>query len=67
LNSKNKATPSNILAIPVLVYSFGIVSWLRKEIEKINRKTGKILWNESTTRRQTLVDSASKDETVGVE
>ena len=45
-NSKNNLTTSNTLAIPVLVYSFGIVRWLRKGIEKINRKTGKLLTME---------------------
>ena len=38
LYSKNKITAINALAVPVLVYSFGILNWSRKEIEKIVRK-----------------------------
>jgi ABC-type uncharacterized transport system involved in gliding motility auxiliary subunit len=30
LNSKNKVTAINTLAVPVLVLSFGIVNWSRK-------------------------------------
>jgi hypothetical protein len=30
LNSKNKITPTNTFAVPVLVYSFGIVNWFSK-------------------------------------
>ena len=33
LISKNNITAINTLAVPVLVYSFGIVNWLRQEIE----------------------------------
>jgi len=36
LKLKNNTTAFNILAVPFLVYSFRIVSWLRKEIEKID-------------------------------
>jgi hypothetical protein len=37
LNLKNKITAINNLALPVLVYSFGIINWLRKEIEKTSK------------------------------
>jgi len=30
LNSKNKITAVSTLAVPALVYNFGIVNWLRK-------------------------------------
>jgi len=36
LTLKNKITAINNLALPLLVYSFGILSWLGKEIEKID-------------------------------
>jgi hypothetical protein len=36
LNLRNKITAINNLALPVLVYSFGVVNWLRKETEKID-------------------------------
>lgn len=35
LNSKHKITAINTITVPVIVYSFGIVNWLRKEIGKI--------------------------------
>jgi hypothetical protein len=38
---KNKITAVNNLAVPVLAYSFGIDSWLRKEIEKSDQKNKK--------------------------
>jgi len=37
LNLKHRTTAINTLDVPVLVYSFGIVNWLRKEIEKIDQ------------------------------
>jgi hypothetical protein len=43
LYSKNKITTIKALAVPVLVNSFGIFNWLRKEIEKIVRNTRKLL------------------------
>jgi len=46
LNLKNKITAINNLALPVLAYSFGILNWLGKEIEKIDRKTRKHLSTE---------------------
>ena len=43
LNSKNKITALNNSAVPVQVYSFGIDSWLRKDTEKMDSKTRKLL------------------------
>ena len=43
LNSKNKIMAINSLAAPVMTYSFGILPWLKSEIEKLDRKTRKIL------------------------
>ncbi|PNF23741.1 hypothetical protein B7P43_G17247 [Cryptotermes secundus] len=31
------------LAVPVLRYSFGIINWHKEEIQKLDRKTRKIL------------------------
>jgi hypothetical protein len=42
LNLKNKITGINILAMPVLAYSFGIGNWLTKEIEKTDLKQDSI-------------------------
>lgn len=46
LNSYKKTTATNNLAVPVLVNSFRTTNWLRKEIEKTDRKTRKLLTNE---------------------
>ena len=46
LNSKNKIMAINSLATSVMMYSFGILPWLKSEIEKLDRKTRKILWME---------------------
>jgi hypothetical protein len=43
LNAKNKITAIVTLAVPVFRYSFGIINWRLEEIEKIDRKTRKIL------------------------
>jgi hypothetical protein len=43
LNSKNTITAINTLAVPVLIYSFRLVKWFRKEIEKIGQKMRKLL------------------------
>jgi hypothetical protein len=40
--SKNKIIAISTLAVPVVVYSFGIVSWLRKEVEKVDQRTIKL-------------------------
>jgi TRAP-type mannitol/chloroaromatic compound transport system substrate-binding protein len=45
LNSKISVTAINTLAVPALVYSFKMVKWFRKEIEKIDRKTRKLKTN----------------------
>jgi hypothetical protein len=31
------------LAVPVLIYSFGIINWHQEEIQKLDRKTRKML------------------------
>ena len=46
LHSKNIITPINILAVPVLVYSFEMVNWFRKEFEKIAQKIRKVVTTE---------------------
>ena len=42
-NSKNKLSMINALAVPVPMYSFGILEWRKSEIEKMDRKTRKLL------------------------
>ena len=43
LNSKYKITAINTLVVQVQIYSFGIVNWLKKETEKMDQKTRKLL------------------------
>jgi hypothetical protein len=44
---KHRITVINTLDVPVLVYSFGIVNWLRKEIEKMDQNLRKQLITEN--------------------
>ena len=43
LNAKNKIQAIGSLAVPVLRYSFGIVDWRQEELQKLDRKTRKLL------------------------
>jgi hypothetical protein len=43
LGRKNKMQETGSLAVPVLRYSFGIINWHQEEIQKLDRKTRKIL------------------------
>ena len=48
LSAKNKIQAIRSLAVPVLRYSFGIFNWHQEELQKLERKTRKLL----TTHRQ---------------
>jgi hypothetical protein len=43
LSAKNKMQGIGSLAVTVLRYSFGIINWHQEEIQKLDRKTRKIL------------------------
>src|SRR5215469_14863296 len=43
LSAKNKIHATGSLAVPVLRYSFGIVNWYQEELQKLDRKTRKLL------------------------
>jgi hypothetical protein len=43
LRAKNKMQAIGSLAVPVLRYSFGIINWHQEEIQKLDRKTRKML------------------------
>ena len=43
LSAKNKIQAIGLLAVPVLRYSFGIVNWHQEELQKLDRKTRKLL------------------------
>ena len=43
LSAKNKIQAIGSSAVPVLRYSFGIVNWHQEELQKLDRKTRKLL------------------------
>ena len=43
LNAKNKIQATRSLAVPVLRYSFGIIHWCQADLQKLDRKTTKLL------------------------
>ena len=43
LSAKNKILAIGSMAVPVLRYSFGIVNWHKEELQKLDRKTRKLL------------------------
>ena len=43
LSAKNKIQAIGSLAVPVLRYCFGIVNWHQEELQKLDRKTRKLL------------------------
>ena len=43
LNSKNRITAINTLAVPVITYSFNIINWNLNEIKKLDTKIRKLL------------------------
>ena len=43
LSAKNKIQATGSLAVPVLKYSFGIVNWHQEKLQKLDRKTRKLL------------------------
>ena len=43
LSAKNKIQANGTLAVPVLRYNFGIVNWHQEELQKLERKTRKLL------------------------
>ena len=56
LYSRNKVTAHNIFAVPVLVPTFGILDWTKKELEDIDIKTRKILTQCGCFHRNSNVD-----------
>ena len=51
LSAKNKIQATGLLAVPVLRNDFGIVNWHQEELQKLDRKTRKLL---------TIVDSIAQ-------
>ena len=43
LSAKNKIQAIGSFAVPVLRYSFGTINWHQEELQKLDRKTRKLL------------------------
>uniref|UniRef100_A0A6V7LE95 Reverse transcriptase domain-containing protein n=1 Tax=Bracon brevicornis TaxID=1563983 RepID=A0A6V7LE95_9HYME len=43
LSGKNKVSATNMFAVPVLLYSFGVVKWSRSELKQLDRDTRKLM------------------------
>ena len=56
LYSKNKILAHNTFAVPVLVPTFGVLDWTKKEIEGIDIKTRKTLTQGGNFHRNSSVD-----------
>ena len=50
LNARNKITAINALAVPVILFSYGVIDWKLDEIQELDRMTRKQLcmnWDAS--------------------
>jgi hypothetical protein len=56
LSSKNKIQAIGSLAVPVLRYIFGIVNWRQGELQKLARRTTKLLNIHEKQRSKVDVD-----------
>ena len=56
LNAKNKIWAINSLAMPVITYIFGVVDRLRSDLQKIDRKTRKLLILAGAYRQNADID-----------
>lgn len=43
LSAKNKVEATNVLAVPVLLYSFGVLKWNVDELKNLDRETRKLM------------------------
>ena len=55
-SAKNKIQAIGSMAVPVLRYSFGIVNWHQEELQKLDRKTRKLLTVHGQHRPKADVD-----------
>jgi hypothetical protein len=56
LSAKNKIQAIGALAVPVLRYSFGIINWHQEKLQKLDRKTRKLLTIHGQDHPKTDVD-----------
>src|SRR5699024_10598541 len=43
LSGPNKVVATNVLAVPILRYSFGVIKWTQDELRQLDRETRKLL------------------------
>ena len=66
LNSKNRITAINTLAILVITYSFNIIDWNLSELKRLDVKIRKMMTNkECITQRQIFTVFTSQEVAVG--
>ena len=56
LNARNKIAAINILAIPVILYSYGVIDWKLDEIQDFDRMTWKQLCMNQMLAKKADVD-----------
>ena len=44
MNARNNIAAINTLAVPVILYSYGVIDWKLDEIQDLDRMTRKQLW-----------------------
>jgi len=53
---KNKIQATRSLVVPILKYSFGIINWHQEELQKLGRKTRKLLTIHGQHHQMTDID-----------
>ena len=56
LNARNRITAINILAVPVVLYSYGIIDWKLNEIQDLDKMTRKQLCMNQMLAKKADVD-----------
>jgi hypothetical protein len=56
LSAKNRIQAMASLAVPVLRYRFGIINWCQDELQKLDRKTKKLLSIHGQHHQKAYVD-----------
>ena len=65
LNSKNRITAINTLAIPVITYSFNIIDWNLSEVKRLDVKIRKMMTTHSMHHPKAVFTAFTSQEVVG--
>ena len=57
LNARNKIAAINTLAVPVILYSYGVIDWKLNEVQDLDRMTRKQLCINQMLAKKADVDS----------